>query len=41
MRRFFAVLEDLTGKLAPMPGVFPDMADPVVRDTPTAALGLS
>ena len=32
MRRLFAVTEDLTGNLAPMPGVFPDMAAPVVRE---------
>ena len=31
MRRLFAIAEDLTGNLAPMPGVFPDMTAPAVR----------
>lgn len=31
MRRLFAVVDDLTGNLASMSGVFPDMPAPVVR----------
>lgn len=31
MRRLFAIAEDRTGNLPPMPGVFPDMLAPIVR----------
>jgi len=31
IRRIFAVLDDITGNLPPMPGVFPDQEAPIVR----------
>jgi putative SOS response-associated peptidase YedK len=34
MRAFFKIARDVTGNLAPMPGIFPDYAAPIVRNSP-------
>ena len=34
IRDLFRVTPDYTGNLPPMPGIFPDYAAPVVRNTP-------
>jgi putative SOS response-associated peptidase YedK len=34
MRAFFKIARDISGNLAPMPGIYPDYAAPIVRNSP-------
>jgi hypothetical protein len=34
MRPFFKITKDITGNLGPLPGIYPDYAAPMVRNSP-------